>query len=532
MTEIIKGSALRERLVGRFAKAAEATPVEVFTALASAPNRDLLRLIGEKSPTSITELAGLAGRAQPNVSRSLNTLVMTGLVEVESDGRRSKPVLTAAGRSKLEEIGPTETADEELPDPPQRSDGRALVLPNVQMQAPSPEEGSSDVVPGNVVLRLPAEGGPRVWADSGSVDLAEFATRILNNWWRMLYRRSAPFHIGNFYTQGSFAGKFGVSVASTGLEIDIVDTSNGFGPMGMPKSVLSQPIESFERYLAVDLIDPIVKCLHRTARHDRPLESMMNRIKEAYSYGNDGIFCKTAGALGLSPYHLSDELAGVLQSLIAQIADDSARLDFASAMTVDEIEVGQQWIATELARLGESNSLLGLNEIRKACKPFANAHGQRPYERGTAYARAVRNALGISVDASLGGMEGIRRLMGGEHPIILSGEAPGAMTAFQSKIRDNPSIVMSDRASQSANVFVLCRAIGDFVAFGSDNASVTDLYTSRQAVGRAFAAEFIAPAAGVIHMIDAEDVPIARVAKHYGASFNAISRQYENNYRM
>jgi hypothetical protein len=42
----------------------------------------------------------------------------------------------------------------------------------------------------------------------------------------------------------------------------------------------------------------------------------------------------------------------------------------------------------------------------------------------------------------------------------------------------------------------MARAIGDYLVFGSREASIVDIYSDRQAVGRAFAAEFMAPAEG------------------------------------
>jgi Zn-dependent peptidase ImmA (M78 family) len=75
----------------------------------------------------------------------------------------------------------------------------------------------------------------------------------------------------------------------------------------------------------------------------------------------------------------------------------------------------------------------------------------------------------------------------------------------------------------------VARAIGDYLVFGSREAPIADLYTDRQAVGRAFAAEFLAPARGVIHMIEDEQQPMVTVADHYGVDLEVVSRQYRNN---
>jgi predicted transcriptional regulator len=55
---------------------------ESFARVLSAGNRDLLRVIAEKAPGSLEELAQLTGRKKPNLSRTLKTMANYGLVEL------------------------------------------------------------------------------------------------------------------------------------------------------------------------------------------------------------------------------------------------------------------------------------------------------------------------------------------------------------------------------------------------------------------------------------------------------------------
>ncbi|MDN5836489.1 MAG: helix-turn-helix domain-containing protein [Nitrosospira sp.] len=72
-----------------------------FTSLRSAAevlsekNRDLLRILAEQQPASVKELAELANREPGNLSRTLKTLAGYGLVEIEREGRRMRPVARA-----------------------------------------------------------------------------------------------------------------------------------------------------------------------------------------------------------------------------------------------------------------------------------------------------------------------------------------------------------------------------------------------------------------------------------------------------
>jgi predicted transcriptional regulator len=49
----------------------------------SASNRDLPRIIAEKAPGSLDELAQLTGRKKSNLSRTLKTMANYGLVHLE-----------------------------------------------------------------------------------------------------------------------------------------------------------------------------------------------------------------------------------------------------------------------------------------------------------------------------------------------------------------------------------------------------------------------------------------------------------------
>jgi predicted transcriptional regulator len=61
----------------------------------SAGNRDLLRLIVEKAPGSLDELARLTGRRKSNLSRTLKTMEGYGLVRLERGERgRLSPKVT------------------------------------------------------------------------------------------------------------------------------------------------------------------------------------------------------------------------------------------------------------------------------------------------------------------------------------------------------------------------------------------------------------------------------------------------------
>ena len=56
------------------------TSIESFSRILSQRNQELLRLIAQEKPNSLTELAMLSCRNSPNLSRTLNTMERYGLV--------------------------------------------------------------------------------------------------------------------------------------------------------------------------------------------------------------------------------------------------------------------------------------------------------------------------------------------------------------------------------------------------------------------------------------------------------------------
>jgi predicted transcriptional regulator len=63
------------------------TSTESFAKILSARNRELLRVIAERRPESLDELAQVAGRAKSNLSRTLRTMEHHGLVRLDRDER-------------------------------------------------------------------------------------------------------------------------------------------------------------------------------------------------------------------------------------------------------------------------------------------------------------------------------------------------------------------------------------------------------------------------------------------------------------
>jgi predicted transcriptional regulator len=83
--------------------------VEALVRLLTPENRELLALIRDRKPRSVTELARLTGRAQPNVTRTLPKLEAAGFIRTKAVGRRKAP--STAIKKIIVEIDPYSQRD-------------------------------------------------------------------------------------------------------------------------------------------------------------------------------------------------------------------------------------------------------------------------------------------------------------------------------------------------------------------------------------------------------------------------------------
>ncbi len=526
MGKVISGNALRERLLGRLESTLARPQDNWVQALAPPGNRELLGLIALQHPQSIGELSEAAGRAQSNVSRSLTALINAGLVEVRSEGRVSIPGLTDLGREKAQEIGLLE----------QSSAAPAIAVPFQPDMGDLPflstsfadQQSSDDRILGDLLATVTVRGYDEPIVAKMPGDLNAVVLGILDHWWRVLYRRDAPYKISEFgFASGSSERQISLAVKSTGNHIERVLRSLDEPQLEFERSTRLVSLEVFERDLLDSVVRPVASWMRSRRRYDRPIQSKLARLEDTYAQSRELAFARTAGALGVSPYELSDDDACDVRNLIALMPDEEPRLDFASAVLTEEYRDAAEWTHTEITKHGERNAMAVLPELSNALRHNPQERGIRPWQLGTAIAVALRHRLNLKPDISIGGVAKLAATFGSEG-FQTSPNAPASLRAFQSDSKGAPTVVVEDEGPASTT-FVLARAIGDFLAFRNNASCVADLYTDRQALGRAFAAEFAAPAEAVVKMVENEDQPISRIANHYGVPKEVIQHQYYNN---
>jgi predicted transcriptional regulator len=522
----IPGNELRDRLLSRMRLLQDSKPTEEtrIEALSSPGNRELLGIIATKQPRSISELATLAGRLQPNVSRSLNALNRAGLLTVTLEGRASVPTLTPEGQQKATDLGFVAQATA----PAEVSHSIAAGMPLLSAAIADANIGdlSTDPVQANVSLGLPSSEEGKLVTTHAMLDLNELCTRLLANWWRILYRRADPFKMFPIQREFGEATSQAILLAESAgqMELFVRPESDDRHLWDLPRHYLT--VSDFSGLLLDGLVRPLVLRLHAAKRFDDPVESLLRRTEEILNEPADLTFWRSAGAVGLSYQSMNDNAADEIARLINTISDDDARLDLASAISPNQLSQSLEWVKSEVKEKTKTNSLPGLAELRR--KSMATVLGSEPWKVGTARARAAREQINLQQDRSIGGLGGLAQFFGGDRGFVASSPGEELLRGFQAHENDIPVVVAKDEGPNST-AFLVSRAIGDYLVYGSREAPIANIYSDRQAVGRAFAAEFMAPAAGVIHMIDEEKTPLATVAHHYGVGREVVRHQYENN---
>ncbi len=516
MVKTISASAMRDRLLAP-AKAAAASD-DWARVLGVPGHRELLGLIARYNPPSIGALAELAGRAQPNISRALTALVASGLVKLDVSGRRSIPRVTESGARRARELGFLEEAE------PASYNSAPDGLFSIE---PEPGETlDSDVIAGTLTTWLWLTSAKEEVPARTQSDLDALARRVMENWWRLLYRRDAPFRLWEFTVEQSAATPYAFLAKVQGAQIHFEARSAGGRTLDLEHASRVFAVSAFEERLLDQVMRPLASRHWLEGRSARPLHALLRRIDDSREQPAERAFCRTAGALGLSPYDLVDERAAQIRELIALIDDEDARLDFSSAVLGDALGEGQLWTRQELDKFRERNAMPVLARLREVCVTKLSA-SVRPYRQGYALAQIAREYFDLCADQPIDGVAGLAKLFGADSGFELSVDAPGTLRAFQSVAGNVPTFVVENEGPNNS-AFTLARGVGDFLAFGSRASCVAGIYTDRQAVGRAFAAEFLAPRSAVERMVEEEDRAMFEIANHYGVSRSVVDRQYQN----
>ena len=341
-----------------------------------------------------------------------------------------------------------------------------------------------------------AEGRER--ADRVAVSVCPLAEEIAFNWWCLFGSRDTGLRL--------IDGRYGYAALDLRMTFDGAD----FDAVCRPYDYDNPPMRFFqesaerltrdeaERALA-DFIDRVVERLDAKGLEDSSLQSRWKRVRGSRENAEESVFCEAAGAFGVDPYDISDSDADFIENAAALFSGEPL-MELLSGLRRRPGAAGKRLPHEILNRIRDAENrprhkscLPALEDLRTALADARRTRpGERPWARGYRCAREARRRLDVAGTGRFRVRSLAARL---DAPSFsATGSLPGVRAVVQSR---GDSIHVHLRAARysTGQLFALGRAVGDAVVNPpAERSAVNDLHeASRQAAGRAFAAEFLAP---------------------------------------
>jgi uncharacterized protein (DUF433 family) len=377
--------------------------------------------------------------------------------------------------------------------------------------------------------------GQNTLVDHVIVPAYPLAEAIAYRWWSLVFGRGRSIKLRSIR-----AGFALPDIVMTGMGSNRVDISCE------PFSYTNPPVDFVtgvkEEVSVKDFADEMGRFLKAVSARligknvkGTPLSQRWNQILSSMNDREERAFCEAAGALGVDPYACDEDVAEFIEEA-SHLFQNDALGEFLAGMkgeprkTNSDSDSDEGWQAFAWLRNAERNldgwaELPGIQACRQEIRfePIG-----RPWTVGYASARKARKTLNASDSEPLDNLDGLATLFGNRG--FNTAEPSRSALRGVSRIRkDVPCAIVSGHNNPATELFATSRTIGDAIHFGNQFRSpVTDqIGTYRQQLGRAFAAEFLAPVQAVLEM-HGEGKEIEEIASHFGVSDMVIHHQIQN----
>ena len=371
----------------------------------------------------------------------------------------------------------------------------------------------------------------RIYSDEVVVPLFSVAEWLITNWWHIWYEVEDTGE-----QRPEFESRHNLAFAGDGFVLPSLTMTPVSGRMQLqwtaykPRHArikfVDEGRESVHRgELEVErrsLIDAVIERLHGRAETGPAAENLArawNAINELDADERD--FSRAAALLGIDPFDVQDHVADAIVAFWER-ADPSVRDDALASATADSLTPVADWLDGAIQALANDPDGTDWADIRQALPTLTIVE---PWERGYALARAARDRIG---DA--GGRIDFHR----HGPLAIPNHetAPPSSRIHGLVAADTPACVTAPRR-QSGTRFLIARALGEYLGRSAPGTGLlTSLSTDSQAHSRAFAAEFLAPAASLRRRLPGNSVEPERaddLAREFGVSSKFIRRQIQNH---
>lgn len=362
------------------------------------------------------------------------------------------------------------------------------------------------------------------------VSVYPLAEGVAMDWWRLFGDRDAQFC--------ATAHRGGYAMPDIRLEFDGVGFEVACRPCRYENPPVYFPNGAAERLERKDaeralgeFLAGVIGRLEERGVRDSGLQQQWRLVQASREDPEEAAFCEAAGALGLDAYDMSDADAAFIEDSGA-LFDGEALAEFLSGLR----RVSGRKAAVDSIRRLESrprykSRLPELERLRAAAPGDSGAGKRKPWEAGYRSAREARRMLDAPQSERFRSVTVLARCLGA--PDFESAPLAPEVSALVETVHDETRVHLRRFGNQTGWLFAFARAIGDAVANPPTRRSAVNSlhYASRQACGRAFAAEFLAPIDEILSMRN-DGLDTDAVADEFGVSAELVERQEDNADRI
>ena len=295
-------------------------------------------------------------------------------------------------------------------------------------------------------------------------------------------------------------------------------------------------------------VERVIDKLAREGVTNSEVALCWSRVSESRADPEERPFCEATAALGADPYSISDADASFIEAA-GDLFVGEALIEFLAGVGKTHHAAARDMARRETARTTALESLYRLErrprykarlpELHDAARQIRDVtqrcSGERSWAPGYRAARAFRQAIGVSGDGIINSPKAVAARLGGRSfaPVQGLSDILAVIVRDESDVR----IHLRDRGRRQwsawAENFAFARAVGDAVCYPEAGRSVVNKLhdAERQAAGRAFAAEFLAPVDKVLDMThDGRD--IEEISASFNVTSQVVAHQIENRDRI
>ena len=284
-----------------------------------------------------------------------------------------------------------------------------------------------------------------------------------------------------------------------------------------------------------NLINEVLARLRQRGLPDTSAALRWQRVM-ASRRSEEAVFCEAAGSLGLDPYQIDEATTEFIEKAEVLFCRE-ALVEFVSGAGDVDRRLLLGWVERMALNRGFQYRLASLrslvNETVRDTPPRPN---ERAWEAGYRRARRMRQLLDLEQSSRFASFRDLAKRLGAPRNYNLAPRVDG-IRALRRDREDGLHVHLRNHGetqeAAAAHLFALARAVGDAACFPDPQLGpITELRSAyRQAAGRAFAAEFLAPS-DEIEAMRAERRDVITIANEFAVSQQVIDNQIVNRERI